>query len=66
MDDFGYVIGKILSQLILNDLGQWYPVIFFFQKMIPIETQDKTHNDKLLAIIELFKTWRHYLESCKH
>ena len=34
--------------------------------MIPAETWYKTHNNKLLAIIEAFKTWRHDLEGCKH
>ena len=34
--------------------------------MISAKTQYKTHDDKLLAIIETLKTWRHYLESCKH
>ena len=26
----------------------------------------KTHDSELLAIVEAFKIWRHYLESCKH
>ncbi len=34
--------------------------------MIPVETRYKTHDGELLAIIEAFKTWRHYLEGCKH
>ena len=34
--------------------------------MIPAETQYKTYNTELLAIIEAFKTWRYYLEGCKH
>ena len=34
--------------------------------MIPAETQYKTNNGELLAIIEVFKTWRHYLKKCKH
>ena len=34
--------------------------------MIPAETQYKTHNSELLAIVEAFKTWRYYLEGCKH
>ena len=34
--------------------------------MIPAETRYKTHNAELLAIVEVFKTWRHYLEGCKH
>ena len=34
--------------------------------MILAETQYETYNGELLAIIEAFKTWRHYLEGCKH
>ena len=34
--------------------------------MIPAETHYETHDGKLLAIMEAFKTWRHYLEGCKH
>ena len=34
--------------------------------MIPTETWYKTHDSKHLAIVETFKTWRHYLEGCKH
>ena len=34
--------------------------------MISAETQYEIHNSELLAIIETFKTWRHYLEGCKH
>ena len=34
--------------------------------MIPAETWYKTHDGELLAIVEAFKTWRHYLKGCKH
>ncbi len=34
--------------------------------MILAETQYETHDGELLAIVEAFKTWRHYLEGCKH
>ena len=34
--------------------------------MIPAKTWYKTHDSELLAIVEAFKTWQHYLESCKH
>ena len=34
--------------------------------MILAETWYKTHNAELLAIVEAFKTWRHYLEGCEH
>ncbi len=34
--------------------------------MILAETQYETHDGKMFAIVEAFKTWRHYLEGCKH
>ena len=34
--------------------------------MIFAETRYENHNGELLAIVEAFKTWRHYLEGCKH
>ena len=33
--------------------------------MISAETQYKTHDNELLAIVKAFKTWRHYLEGYK-
>ncbi len=65
-DASGYAIGGILSQLTSDDSGRWHPIAFFSKKMIPIETRYETHNRALLAIVEAFKTWRHYLEGCKH
>ncbi len=49
-----------------SEIGQWHPIAFFFQKMIPAETRYKTYNQELLAIVEAFKTWRHYLEGRKY
>ena len=75
-DVSGYAIGGVLSQLTSGtspdeivtktDLGQWYPVAFFFRKIIPAETWYEIHNGEFLAIVKAFKTWRHYLEGCKH
>ena len=64
-DVSGYAIGGVLSQLTSDDLGQWHPLAFFSHKMIPVETRYKTHNGELLAIVELFKTWGHYLPSMR-
>ena len=64
-DTSGHTIGRVLSQL-TNNLGQWHPIAYFLHKMISAKTRYKTHNGKLLAIVEAFKTWRHYLEDCKH
>ena len=75
-DVSGYAIGGVLSQLASGtspdevvtkaNLGQWHPVAFFSRKMISAETQYETHNGELLAIVKAFKTWRHYVEGCKH
>ena len=34
--------------------------------MIPAETRYQIYNSELLAIVEAFKTWRHYLRDCKY
>ena len=34
--------------------------------MISTEIRYKPHDNELLAIVEAFKIWRHYLEDCKH
>ncbi len=34
--------------------------------MIPTKTWYKTYNQKRLAIVKTFKTWRYYLEGCKY
>ena len=62
-DVLGYTISEVFSQLILDDLGRWHPVTFFSCKMIPAETRYEMHDSEFLAIIETFKTWKHYLES---
>ena len=64
IDVLGYAICGILSQL--TDSGWWHPVAYYSQKMILAKTWYKTHNGELLAIVETFKTWRHYLKNCKH
>ena len=38
----------------------------FLRKMILAETWYETYDDELLAIVEAFETWRHYLKGCKH
>ena len=65
-DTLGYAIGEIFSQLTLDNLGQWHLVAFLSRKMIPAETRYETHDGELLAIVKVFKTWRHYMEGYKH
>ena len=49
-------MGKVLSQLISDNLDQWYPVAYYSRKIILAKTWYKTHNSELLAIVEAFKT----------
>ena len=39
---------------------------YYSQKMILAKNWYKTYNDKFLIIVKVFKTWRYYLEDCKH
>ena len=64
-DASGYAIGGVLSQM-TSETGQWHPVAYYSRKMIPAETRYETHDAELLAIVEAFKNWRHYLEGCQY
>ena len=59
-DASAYALAGIISQLQAN--GQWHPVAFYSRKMIPAERNYETHDQELLAIVDCFKHWRHYLE----
>ena len=49
-----------------SETSQWHPVAYYSQKMIPAKTRYKIHNAELLAIVKVFKNWRHYLEGCQY
>lgn len=66
MDVLGYTISQILSQLTFENLGQWHPMSFLSQKMIPIEIQHKTRNHKFLIIVKMYKSWPHYLNDYEY
>jgi len=58
-----FAIAGILSQLQeVNGQKDWHPVAFHSRKMIPAEQRYETHDQELMAIVECFKQWRHYLE----
>lgn len=63
---FGYTICEMLCQLTLDNSNWYYPIDFFFQKMIPVQTQYHTHDDKFLAIVKASKTWCQKLERCQY
>ena len=59
-DALDFAIAGILSQV--QEDKQWHPVAFWSRKMQGAERHYETHDKELLAIVESFKRWRHYLE----
>ena len=59
-DSFNFAIAGTLSQQ--NDDGNWRSVAFMSRKMISAEQNYEIHDQKLLAIVQAFKVWRHYLK----
>ena len=63
-DASGKGIGGVLCQQDMEMNG--HPVAYYWRKMLPAERNYETHDAELLAIVESFKTWRHYLEGADH
>src|SRR6201991_3043488 len=53
----------ILSQLFE---GHWHPIAFYSRQFKGPELNYGTPDQEMLAIVEAFKHWRHYLEGSKH
>ncbi len=62
-DASGYAISGILSQ---KQETEWKIVAYFSRKMIDAERNYEIHDAELLAIVESFRHWRHYLEQPYH
>ena len=58
-DASNFALAAILSQQ--KTTGIWHPVAFWSRKMIPAERNYEVHDQELLAIVEAFAHWRHYL-----
>jgi hypothetical protein len=54
-----FAMGAILSQL--GDDKQLHPIAFHSRKLLPAEVNYDTHDKELLAVIDAFSVWRHYL-----
>ena len=59
-DASDFALGAVLSQP--GDDGRLRPVAFHARKFIAAETRYSTSDKELLAIVDSFKHWRHYLE----
>ena len=60
----GKAIGGVLCQQ--DKEMNWHPIAYDLHKMLPAERNYETHDTELLAIVEGFKTWRHYLGGAAH
>ena len=63
-DESGQAIGGVLCQQDV-DMNS-HPVAYYSCKMLPAKRNYETYDVELLAMIEAFKTWRHYLERAAH
>lgn len=57
-DASGTAVGAVLSQ---RHSDRWHPVAFRSRKLSPQEARYDTADVELLAIVDAFRTWRHYL-----
>jgi len=58
-------LGGVLSQL-QRDTNKWHPIAFFSRQFKGAEIHYSTPDKELMAIVECFKHWRHYLEGSRH
>jgi hypothetical protein len=63
-DAFDFALGVVLSQP--NKDGHLHPVMFHSQKFTTAEINYEIHDKELLAIVNSFQEWRHYLEGAQH
>ena len=62
-DASDFALGAILSQ---KHDGNLHPVAFHSRKFTTAEINYDTADKELLAIVDCFKRWRHYLEGANH
>jgi hypothetical protein len=63
-DASDYALGAVLSQFPtqdITDISKVHQVAFYSRKFLPAECNYTVHDKELLAIVESFKHWRHYL-----
>jgi hypothetical protein len=64
VDASNYAIGTVLMQK--DDKNTLHPVAFFSKTMNNVQRNYDVYNRKLLALVETFRHWRHYLHSAVH
>jgi hypothetical protein len=64
VDTSNYAIGAVLMQKGEKDI--LHPVAFFLKTMNDVQRNYDVYNRELLALVETFRHWRHYLHSAAH
>lgn len=63
-DASDFALGAVLSQP--DKDGRLHPVAFHSRKFTAAEINYEIHDKELLAIVDLFQEWRHFLEGAQH
>jgi hypothetical protein len=63
-DASNYALGTVLSQK--GDEKELHPVAFHSRKFTAVEINYEIHDKELLAIVDSFQEWRHFLERVVH
>ena len=63
-DASDFAIGSILSQY--DNKGTLHPIAYYNRKLKSAEINYEIHDKEMLAIIDSFIHWRHYLEDTPH
>src|ERR1700733_2143998 len=64
VDASNYACGAVLMQC--NDKDVLHPVAFFSKTMNEAQCNYDVYNRELLALVEMFRHWRHYLHQAAH
>ena len=63
-DASDFALGAVLSQH--GEDGRLHPVAFHSRKFTAAEINYEIHDKELLAIVDSFQEWRHFLEGAQH
>ncbi len=63
-DASNFALRAVLSQP--NKDGRLHPIAFHSQKFTAAEINYEIHDKELLAIVNSFQEWRHFLEGAQH
>ncbi|SAL96256.1 hypothetical protein [Absidia glauca] len=63
-DASNFAIAGVINQT--GSDGILHPIAFYSRKMLPAEVNYDVYDKEMLAIIDSFKQWRHYLEGSPH